>query len=154
MRVERIGKILKAGLLGAVLVLCSGSMFGTTAQAQGWGHRHGDRGGFTHFRQRGFVGPRVFVRPRVRAFGFRRVNPGIYLNYGYYGGYYDRYDGGPAYIAQQSGYRDGLDRGAEDARAGRSYDPNHSSHYRNSISAPYQEGFRQGYDDGYRQYSG
>jgi len=52
---------------------------------------------------------------------------------------------------EQKGYRDGLDRGREDARDRRSFNPNNSSHFRNGNSA-YREGFRRGYSQGYRQY--
>ena len=51
---------------------------------------------------------------------------------------------------EQKGYRDGLDRGREDARDRRSFNPNNSSHFRNGNSA-YREGFRRGYAQGYRQ---
>ncbi|HKQ06009.1 MAG TPA: hypothetical protein VJ464_12810 [Blastocatellia bacterium] len=48
------------------------------------------------------------------------------------------------------GYRDGLDRGEEDARDRRRYDPNNSEHYRRGNNA-YRDGFRRGYADGYRR---
>lgn len=56
---------------------------------------------------------------------------------------------------EQKGYHDGLDRGQEDARDRRSFNPNNSSHFRKGNSA-YREGFRRGYAQGYRQrnYSG
>jgi len=65
-----------------------------------------------------------------------------------YGGY-----GGSASYEEQKGYRDGLDRGQEDARSGRSPNPNNSSHYRSGNSL-YRDGFRQGYAVGYRQFGG
>jgi hypothetical protein len=46
------------------------------------------------------------------------------------------------------GYRDGLNRGQEDARAHRTSDPNHSSHYRKGTEI-YREAFRLGYEKGY-----
>ena len=52
---------------------------------------------------------------------------------------------------RQKGYRDGLDRGQEDARDRRRADPNNSSHYRKG-NRVYQDGFRKGYFEGYRQY--
>ena len=146
-------KILTGIVLGTILLLSSGSFSGNTVEAQGW-HRGGFVAGF---------GPRqrVFVTPRVRVFAYPRVYayPG-YRPYGYYPyayGYapytpYSRYDLGPN--SDQVGYRDGYDRGQEDARTGRPYDPNNSSHFRNAISATYRDGFRQGYDYGYRRYAG
>ncbi len=52
---------------------------------------------------------------------------------------------------QQRGYSDGFNRGQEDARDRRTFDPNNSSHYR-SGNSEYREGFRRGYNSGYRQY--
>ena len=59
-------------------------------------------------------------------------------------GGYDRRDD------ERKGYRDGLDRGEEDARDRRSFNPNNSEHYRHG-SNPYREGFRRGYAEGYRR---
>jgi len=53
---------------------------------------------------------------------------------------------------RQKGYRDGRDRGEEDARDRRRFDPNNSDHYRDGNNA-YREGFRRGYADGYRRYA-
>lgn len=62
-----------------------------------------------------------------------------------------------------NGYADGLDAGREDARNGRSYEPERNSHYRaasrgydprygsrDEYRDRYQDGFRSGYADGYR----
>ena len=70
-------------------------------------------------------------------------------------------------IAQDQGYRDGLDHGAEHAREGKRYDPESTRHYKDATSGyrseygnkdaykqAYREGFRQGYDEGYRRYGG
>ncbi|MEP7341599.1 MAG: hypothetical protein ABI977_27960 [Acidobacteriota bacterium] len=51
---------------------------------------------------------------------------------------------------EQKGFRDGLDRGQEDARDRRSFNPNNSSHFRKG-NYSYREGFRRGYAQGYRQ---
>ena len=79
-------------------------------------------------------------------------NNGYYRNDGYYGngGYYG---GGYGYNSAevQKGYRDGLDRGREDAQSGRYPTPNNSQHFRNGNSA-YREGFSRGYNVGYRQF--
>lgn len=52
---------------------------------------------------------------------------------------------------EEKGYRDGFDRGQEDARDRRIPTPNNSSHYRKGNDA-YRYGFRQGYKDGYRRH--
>ena len=54
---------------------------------------------------------------------------------------------------EQKGYHDGLDRGREDARDHRSFNPNNSSHYKNGNGA-YRDGFRKGYAEGFREYRG
>ena len=65
-----------------------------------------------------------------------------------------RYDRGYASrVAEQRGYATGLDRGRDDARNRRSFNPNNSSHYRSGDSA-YRDGFRRGYGVGYRQFGG
>lgn len=147
-------KILTAMVLATILLLSSGSFSANTAEAQGW-----HRGGFGA-RQRVFVTPRVRVFAFPRAYGYSGFRPYGYYPYGYYPyGYYSygyapysRYDLGPN--SDQVGYRDGYDRGQEDARKGRGYDPNNSSHFRNAISATYRDGFRQGYEYGYRRFAG
>lgn len=84
--------------------------------------------------------------------GYYNRNNGYYGNNGYYnnGGYYG---GGYGYNSAevQKGYRDGLDRGQEDARSRRNPTPYNSEHFRNG-SAAYREGFSRGYNAGYRQY--
>src|SRR5438105_15165159 len=62
---------------------------------------------------------------------------------------HERYD----YRERDKGYRDGLDRGREDAHDRRSFDPNHSDHYRDGNRA-YRDGFRKGYAQGFRQNNG
>lgn len=52
----------------------------------------------------------------------------------------------------QQGYRDGLDRGQEDARSRRAMTPNNSSHYRSGSQA-YRAGFERGFYESYRRYS-
>jgi hypothetical protein len=53
---------------------------------------------------------------------------------------------------ESKGYRDGLNRGREDARSRRSFNPNNSSHFRSGNNF-YREGFRRGYEEGYREYA-
>jgi hypothetical protein len=69
-----------------------------------------------------------------------------------YRGSYDRRGDYGRREEQRKGYRDGLDRGEEDARDHRSFNPNNSEHYREGNQA-YREGFRRGYADGYRRYA-
>src|SRR5262245_922407 len=52
---------------------------------------------------------------------------------------------------EQKGFRDGLNRGQEDARDRRRFYPNNSSHYRNG-NRDYRDGFRRGYAQSYRQF--
>jgi hypothetical protein len=119
------------GTLAIALLLLSGSILGTSAQAAGW------------------HGPRVVIVPRVRYFGYGGFYP---YAYGPYYSYYGRYDGGPADVAEQQGYHDGFDRGREDARDRKIHDPNNSSHFRDSRREAYRDGFRRGYEEGYGRY--
>jgi len=82
-----------------------------------------------------------------------RTYPYPYRNYDYYG--YNNYGyGNYGYSSEeQRGYRDGLNRGREDAQTHRIADPNNSSHYR-SGNAAYRQGFYRGYFISFRQYSG
>jgi hypothetical protein len=120
---------------------------------------------------------RVFVSPAPRVYTYPRAYPNYGRGYGYGGGSYGRgydygggsygrgygygnggygnggYGGGSASYEEQRGYRDGLDRGQEDARSGRSPNPNNSDHYRSGNSL-YRDGFRRGYGVGYRQFGG
>lgn len=118
-------QLLKNKLIGATfalgLILSSGVVFNSTAQAQGWYHRP-------------YYPPHPIYRPVPSPY---YAPPNRYA--------YNRYE-------EEKGYRDGLDRGQEDARTHRSFDPNNSSHYRNGNNE-YREGFRRGYSVGYRQNS-
>src|SRR5581483_7869224 len=81
-------------------------------------------------------------------------NDGYYGNGGRYGGVYGNNGyGGYNNAEVQRGYRDGLNRGQEDARSGRYPNPNNSSHYQSGNGA-YREGFARGYQQGFRQYGG
>src|SRR5258708_9187832 len=79
-------------------------------------------------------------------------------------GGYDRNYG--SRIAEQRGYATGLDRGRDDDRNHRSFNPANSSHYRDGDSGyrseygsreayrqGYRAAFRRGYEIGYREYS-
>jgi hypothetical protein len=70
-------------------------------------------------------------------------------------------------IAQDRGYQDGLNTGANDARRGQSYDPQRSHYYRNATYGydssygnreayrqAYRSGFVSGYREGFQRYGG
>jgi len=84
-------------------------------------------------------------------------NPGYNGNYGnrgYGNRGYDNYGGyGVNNFDYQQGYRDGLDRGRDDALTHRAMNPNNSSHYRSGNSS-YRAGFERGFYEAYRQNSG
>src|SRR5262249_4097709 len=164
-----------AGLMAALLV-GPASVFTTTAMAQdhdrddhrgdrnwrrdhdhdrNW-HRDGDRDRdrdrdwYRGRRGYVYVPPRVYTYPRTYPYGGYYGGP--YGGYGGYGGY-GNYGGGNFGYWEQKGYRDGLDRGREDARSGRYPTPNNSEHFRNG-NAAYRQGFARGYQIGFRQYGG
>jgi hypothetical protein len=100
----------------------------------------------------------VYAYPRTTPYGYGGYSGGGYgygRGYGYGNGGYGNggYGGGSGGYEEQKGYRDGLDRGQEDSRSGRSPNPNNSSHYRSGNSL-YRDGFRRGYAVGYRQFGG
>jgi hypothetical protein len=70
-------------------------------------------------------------------------------------------------IAQDRGYQDGLNTGANDARRGQNYDPQRSHYYRNAnygydssygnreaYRQAYRSGFVSGYREGFQRYGG
>ena len=76
-------------------------------------------------------------------------NQGFYGNRGNYGDGDYRYNNNADF---QRGYRDGLDRGRDDAQTHRAMNPNNSSHYR-SGSPAYRAGFERGFYENFRRYS-
>jgi hypothetical protein len=157
MRLHRMNRVIMGTAFAFILLFGAGMSTGTVALAQDRGRDHSwrrqdrdHRGWAQNPGRNRNTFPRVYTYPRVyaypRTYTYRRVVP----YYAPYGGY-SRYGGNSYSAAQQSGFHDGFDRGREDARDGRSYNPNNSSHYRNSGSAAYRDGFRRGYDQGYRQ---
>jgi len=173
---------LKKGVAGATLavtlLLGSGAILGTTAQAQNrdrdWNRdgrrdrdwdRNRDRNNDWQRRQaeeraRAIQRARELEWRRQQELARRRNNGYGGYGYGYprnnypYGGYNNGgYRNGGSYNSydEQRGFRDGLDRGQEDLRDRRRADPNNSDHYR-SGNAAYREGFRRGYAQGYRSY--
>jgi Ni/Co efflux regulator RcnB len=177
MKLNRFKRLIVGAVLGFMVLFSAGMITGTTAQAQDRDHRFdrhehrdSDRGrdwnrdrGRDSSRDRDWRRDhgRVFVYPAPRVYTYPRSYPnyspygggyGYGRGYGYGGGGYG-YGGGSASYEEQKGYRDGLDRGQEDARSGRSPNPNNSSHYRSGNSL-YRDGFRRGYSVGYRQFGG
>jgi hypothetical protein len=139
---NKIGRVMLVfSLLFGVAVVSS-----MTAQAQyPWGRDRQDR----RDRDR----DRDYRRDRDR----NRDNRGNGRGYGY-----DIYQ-----IAQNQGYQDGLNTGANDANRGQSYDPQRSHYYRNATygynssygnreayKQAYRNGFVQGYREGFRRYGG
>lgn len=115
------------------------------------GYESGYREGYSRNARGGYGGYGGYGYPSPR-------NDGRYPDYGYPGGGYGY--GNPA---RDHGYREGLEKGAEDARDGDRFDPLRHKWYRegdrhyNSRYGPrdqykmaYREAFRQGYEAGYR----
>lgn len=171
---------LKKGILSLALaggfILSAGAFVDANAQGWRWGQqrRDRDRDGIPDRRDRRVDRDRDGVDDRIEARRGRtdinrngipdRAERNRYYrnngNYGYYGnrnyGYNNSYGynngyGGYNSAEYQKGYRDGLDRGQEDARDRKRATPNNSSHFRKG-SATYRQGFSQGYNVGYNQY--
>ena len=90
-------------------------------------------------------------------------------DYGRNGGYGNNggYGSNIYQVAQNEGYRDGLNTGARDAERGQSYNPQRSHYYKDATDGynssygnkgqykqAYRDGFLRGYQEGYRQYGG
>jgi len=133
--------IFKAGALALALLLGVGAAAGSTAQAQQRCYPNSGYGSYPY-------------APYNRSYGYY----GPYSNSGYYGPYSGRgyygYPSGGYYgsDAVAHGYRDGFNRGREDARDNRYPTPNNSEHFRNGNPA-YRAGFARGYQAGFRQYA-
>ena len=111
--------------LGAALLLTAGMASSSTLFAQDWRGRDQDRQDW-----RG--------RDRDRQDWQRRDR--------------DRYeDNWRERREERRGYDDGFDRGRDDARSRRFFDPNKFGSYRNG-NREYREGFRRGYAEGFRQF--
>ena len=125
-------------LLGALLVFGVTALATTETHAQARFHG-GFRGGGFHTRV--FIGPR-FVYPYRYWYGYP------------YAGYYGQYVFGDSVAADSQGYHDGLKTGEEDARHGRSYDPERSHYFKDArfgnFAEIYREGFERGYSSGFR----
>ena len=128
-------------ILGALLVFGVTAFASTDANAQAR-FRGGFHGGGFH--------TRVFISPR---FGGYPYWYGYRYGYPYYG-YNGRYVFGDNVGADSQGYHDGLKTGEDDARNGRSYDPERSHYFKDAgfgnFAGAYREGFERGYSDGFR----
>ena len=143
----------KTGAFALALVLGIGALAQSTVQAQypngcnrNYGYGSYPHGG-PYNRSYGYYGPYTNG-------GYY----GPYANGGYYGPYGNRgyggyYGGGYGSDSVAHGYRDGFNRGGEDARDGRYPTPNNSEHFRNGNPA-YRAGFARGYQAGFGQYAG
>jgi len=133
-------------LTGSILLSVGAA---SSAQAQDWRWERQRR--YEEQRRREeIIRQRQIERQRRNGYyGVDRNRNGVddryeYTNNGYYG------NNNPDF---QRGYRDGLQRGREDAQTNRAMTPNNSSHYRDG-NATYRAGFERGFYQSYRQYSG
>ena len=146
MPLSRVRRVIGIAL-GAIALLGTSLVVGTTAQAQ-VRYRGGHIGPSRTIVVRPRPRVRVFVGPRFNTFGW----PGYYWP-GYYP-YYpetatDRY-----YASQEYGYHDGFERGKDDAKDGKPSNPESHKHFSGSSNETYRNSFLRGYADGYRQYAG
>ena len=133
--------------LSALIILGLTATSATTANAQWRGGFHGGgwHGGGFH------GGSRVVIAPRFGV-GFGR---GYWRGYpyGYPYGYYNQYVFGDSTAADSQGYHDGLKTGADDAKNGRTFDPERSHYFKDAgfgnFAESYREGFDRGYSDGF-----
>ena len=146
MKRNGLRKMLTGSAMALALVIASGALLGTTASAD-----ERDRGrdfrGERDWRGNGDRGWRGGRDDRYRG-GYVYTVP-VPRPYGYYGPY-----AGSSFVygtLEARGYRDGLNRGIEDARSGRYGDPNNSEHFRDGGPA-YRAGFARGYNVGYGEY--
>lgn len=131
---------------------------------RGYHRRYGDRERYRQFFRDGYAAGYGDGYSRIAGHGRHTGRPG----YGRYeppaGGSAGRYGGGYYSPAIDNGIRDGYEKGREDARKNRGFDPLRHSWYRagdrhyESRYGPRQEykdlyrrGFQQGYEQGYRE---
>ncbi|MBX7219080.1 MAG: hypothetical protein K1Y36_03970 [Blastocatellia bacterium] len=112
------------------LVLTSGILLGSPAQAQDWRRDNWRRDRYRNNRYPSQQNNRN-CEPNNRGYG----------NYGY-----------SNQREYEHGYRDGLNRGREDAQTHRTPTPNNSSHFRDG-NPSYRDGFSRGYYEAYRSYA-
>lgn len=134
---------------------------------RGYHRRYGDRGRYRQLFREGYAAGYSEAYRRFSRYGRNpgSYGPGVYRPQGPYaqrGGYgsYPRAYYSPAF---DNGVRDGLEKGREDARKNRSYDPVRHSWYRSGdrhyereygtrdeYKNIYRRGFQQGYEQGYQ----
>lgn len=172
-------KVFGSALLGLAFTFGIIASMGTTADAQyrnrtygGYnnqqiqqGYQYGANTGATDAQRRQSYSPqrsRYYRDAPTQAFreGFVRgydeayrqysgaYGNGGYRNNGSYGGY-----GGSNNREVDYGYQQGLNTGASDGQARKTYNPERSRYYQNASSQAFREGFVRGYDEGYRQYT-
>jgi hypothetical protein len=174
MKLQHLKKGVAGAMMALVLLLGSGVILETTAQAQ-WrrdNDRYRDRDDNRYrgndrdwYRRQQIERAREEARRREQArreWEWRRQQEarnrsyrnypngsyGSYGNYGNYGGY-----GGYSSAEEQRGYRNGLKEGGDDARDRDSFNPSRHSSFRDGNPA-YRRGFARGYEQSYRQYAG
>ncbi|HJX89437.1 MAG TPA: hypothetical protein VJ372_03030 [Pyrinomonadaceae bacterium] len=134
------------GFVLAALLACGVAIMSSTAvNAQRGGGFHG--GGFHGGGFHGGGHTRVFIGPR---FGYGYPYWYYGYPYGYLYGYYSHYVFGDSEAADAQGYHDGLKTGSNDARRGKSNDPERSHYFKDSgfgnFAGDYREGFTRGYN--------
>jgi flagellar biosynthesis/type III secretory pathway protein FliH len=139
---------------------------------RGYHRNYGDRERYRQLFRDGYASGYSEGYSRVSRYG---RNPGVqgpygrqgpYAQQGGYGNWGGRYPGGGAYYtpAFDNGARDGYEKGTEDARKNRSFDPLRHSWYRSGdrhyegrygsrdqYKNVYRQGFERGYERGYRE---
>ena len=131
--------------MSALLMLGVAAGSASSANAQ-W--RGGIHGGVFHGggRRSGGFRSHVIIAPRF-GYGYRPYWRGY--PYGYPYGYYSQYVFGDITAADSQGYHDGLKTGADDAKHGRSFDPERSHYFKDAGFGNFPEEYREGFDRGY-----
>jgi len=141
---------------------------------RGYHRNFGDRNRYRQLFRDGYAAGYADAYSRLARYGRNDGRPGVYGprgpyaqqgGYGAYGGY-GRYPGGGGFYAPafDNGARDGYEKGLEDARKNRSFDPVRHSWYRagdrhyegrygskDQYKNIYRQGFQQGYQRGYQE---
>jgi hypothetical protein len=129
--------------------------YGNGRYGQGRAVPRGENGGVWGGTAGGYPQPYPQPYPQQYPQPYPQQYPQYPGSYGTYGSYRS--------IASQNGFNDGVEKGAEDARRNRSYDPVRQEWYRSGdrhyesrdgsreqYKDLYREGFKAGYDRGYR----
>ena len=181
MKLNAWKKLVKGLIFAALLTVTSAGVLTITAQAQDRDRDRDHRWQRNERRDRDWNRQRNDWdrerRERERARDLERIRERNAYRYRYnYPRQYPYYDYGNRgrynwsniqAIAEQQGYRDGFERGSDDARHRRSFNLYDSGRFRDGdrgyhseygskdfYRVSYREGFRRGYEQGYRQYAG